>query len=139
MTGRFIVTHLPIQLDQAILLIGGQEHGGLVTFTGMVRRHSRGKEVVRLEYEAYVEMAERKLAQIGAAACAANLDVQIVIFHRIGVLQVGELAVVIAASAPHRAPAFEACRFAIEELKRSVPIWKREITTDGEEWVAIGP
>lgn len=142
MSAPFVVTDRAITLADAISAIdaiGGESHGGLVTFTGVVRRHSRGKEVVRLEYEAYVPMAERTLRMIAQQAQAANPDVRVAIWHRIGTLGVGEIAVVIAASAPHRGPAFEACRFAIEELKRSVPIWKKEIFTDGEEWVGLGP
>lgn len=144
MSAAFVVTERPITLADALNALGGDAHGddahgGVVTFTGVVRRHSRGKEVVRLEYEAYVPMAERTLRSIAAQAQAANPEVRVAIWHRIGTLGIGEIAVVIAASAPHRGPAFEACRFAIEELKRSVPIWKKEIFTDGQEWVGLGP
>jgi molybdopterin synthase catalytic subunit len=139
MSQRFIVTAQPIVLADVAALVGSEATGGVVTFTGAVRRHSRGKEVVRLEYEAYVPMAVKKLVEIGALASTQAGGAEVAIWHRIGTLAIGEIAVVIAAAAAHRGPAFEACRFAIEELKRSVPIWKKEIFTDGEEWVGLGP
>lgn len=139
MRPTFWISDEPLLLEHAIDAVSDEGRGGLVTFTGIVRRQSRGKQVVRLEYEAYVAMAERSLREIGATAEATFPDAKIAIGHRIGVLAVGDIAVVIAAAAAHRAPAFEACRFAIEELKRSVPIWKKEITTDGEEWIGLGP
>jgi molybdopterin synthase catalytic subunit len=84
-------------------------------------------------------MAERKLAEIAGQIEGEMAGVRVAIVHRVGTLQVGELAVVIAASAPHRAQAFEACRAAIDRLKESVPIWKKEIAEDGEEWIGLGP
>ena len=94
---------------------------------------------MRLEYEAYRGMAERKLAEIGGQLEKEMPGVRVAIVHRVGKLEVGELAVVIAASAPHRAQAFDACRAAIDRLKESVPIWKKEIAEDGEEWIGLGP
>ena len=84
-------------------------------------------------------MAERKLAEIGAQLAAEQPGVRVAIVHRVGKLAVGDVAVVIAASAPHRAAAFDACRAAIDRLKESVPIWKKEIAEDGEEWIGLGP
>jgi molybdopterin synthase catalytic subunit len=110
-----------------------------VTFTGCVRDHTGEHGVVRLEYEAYAEMAERVMDAIVGEAEALHPGARVAIRHRLGVLGVGELAVVIAASAPHRAAAFEACRFTIERLKADVPIFKKEVRTSGEVWVGLGP
>jgi molybdopterin synthase catalytic subunit len=137
--GPFRVSDEPLSLDEVVLAVSTEEHGGIATFTGVVRRKSRGKTVVRLEYEAYRPMAEKKLAEIGAALAAEMPGVRVAIVHRLGTLAVGEAAVVIAASAPHRAAAFDACRAAIDRLKESVPIWKKEIADDGEEWIGLGP
>src|SRR5690606_31877317 len=113
--------------------------GGIATFTGNVRRHSRGTTVEHLEYEAYEPMALRVLEQICARIEREIEGSRVAIHHRIGHLVVGETAVVIAASAPHRAEAFAACREAIEALKRDVPIWKREVADDGAVWIGQGP
>ena len=138
-SGVFRVSEQPLELAEVVQAVSGDEYGGIVTFTGVVRRRSRGKRIVRLEYEAYRPMAERKLAEIGGQIAAEMPGVRVAIVHRVGKLAVGELAVVIAASAPHRAQAFEACRAAIDRLKESVPIWKKEIAEDGEEWIGMGP
>lgn len=137
--GLFRVTDEPLSLDEVVRAVTTEEHGGVVTFTGVVRRQSRGKRIVRLEYEAYRPMAERKLAEIGAQLAGEFPGVRVAIVHRVGTLAVGDAAVVIAASAPHRAAAFDACRAAIDRLKESVPIWKKEIAEDGEEWIGLGP
>jgi molybdopterin converting factor subunit 1 len=137
--GLYRVTDEPLDLDEVVRAVGGESQGGVVTFTGVVRRQSRGKTIVRLEYEAYRPMAERKLAEIGDGIAGEIAGCRVAIVHRVGKLVVGEAAVVIAASAPHRAQAFEACRAAIDRLKESVPIWKKEIADDGEEWVGLGP
>jgi len=137
--GLFRVSDEPLSLDEVVRAVTVEEHGGVVTFSGVVRRQSRGKRIVRLEYEAYRPMAERKLAEIGAQLAEEQPGVRVAIVHRVGKLAVGDVAVVIAASAPHRAAAFEACRAAIDRLKESVPIWKKEIAEDGEEWIGLGP
>jgi molybdopterin synthase catalytic subunit len=137
--GTYRVTEDPLSLDEVVRAVTTPAHGGLVTFTGLVRRESRGKQIVRLEYEAYVPMAERALRAIGDALGQAWPGVRVAIVHRVGRLSVGEAAVAIAVSAPHRAQAFEACRAAIDRLKESVPIWKKEIAEDGEEWIGLGP
>jgi MoaE-MoaD fusion protein len=137
--GAFRISDEPLELDEVVRAVSSDEHGGVVTFTGVVRRTSRGKRIVRLEYEAYRPMAERKLAEIGAQLAAEMPGVRVAIVHRVGALAVGDIAVVIAASAPHRAAAFDACRAAIDRLKESVPIWKKEIADDGEEWIGLGP
>ncbi len=135
----FRVTDEPLSLDEVVRAVSVPEHGGIVTFTGQVRALSHGKKILRLEYEAYRPMAERKLAEIGAELAAEHPGVRGAIVHRVGKLAVGDAAVVIAASAPHRAAAFDACRAAIDRLKESVPIWKKEIAEDGETWIGLGP
>jgi molybdopterin converting factor subunit 1 len=137
--GLFRVVDRPPTLEEVVAAVQGAARGGLVTFTGVVRADSRGKVVVRLTYEAYDAMAEKVLAGIGQEAEERWPGVQLAIVHRVGVLVPGEVAVTIAAAAPHRAEAFEACRFAIERLKTDAPIWKREAYTDGESWVGLGP
>jgi molybdopterin converting factor subunit 1 len=138
-SGVFRVSEGALSLDEVVQAVTTEEHGGVVTFSGVVRRQSRGKRIVRLEYEAYRPMAERKMAEIGAQLAAEQPGVRVAIVHRVGKLAVGDVAVVIAASAPHRAAAFDACRAAIDRLKESVPIWKKEIAEDGEEWIGLGP
>jgi len=137
-SGRFRVVNRPLDLAEVVEAVSGPGNGGVVTFRGDVRDETRGKRVVRLEYEAYVPMAERKLEEIGLAVGEAH-GARVAIVHRVGVLVPGEAAVVIAAAAPHRAPAFRACEEALERLKRDAPIWKREIHEDGSEWVGMGP
>ena len=105
----------------------------------LLKEATRGRAVLRLEYEAYAPMAQKKLAEIGAEIAAQWPGARAAIHHRVGVLVPGELAVVIAASTPHRAEAFAACRHAIERLKADVPIWKKEVYVDGEVWVGMGP
>ncbi len=109
--------------------------GAIVTINGVVRDHNEGQRVTHLEYEAYPEMAERELARIGADIAERWPEARAAIVHRAGRLEIGETSVVIAVSSPHRAEAFEACRFAIEALKVRVPIWKKEFAESGERWV----
>ncbi len=134
----FAVVDRPLSLDEVVEAVRATGAGGIVTFTGTVRDESRGRRVVRLEYEAYRPMAERALARIGEEVGAAH-GARLAVVHRVGVLQPGEAAVVIAAAAPHRAPAFQACQECLERLKHEVPIWKREVFEDGSEWVGMGP
>jgi molybdopterin synthase catalytic subunit len=137
--GCFRLSDQPLDLGEVIRAVGCEEHGGLVTFTGVVRCLSHGKRIIRLEYEAYRPMAERKLAKIGREIASELPGVRLAIVHRLGILAVGEAAVIIAASAPHRAAAFDACEAAIDRLKSAVPIWKKEIAENGEEWIGLGP
>jgi molybdopterin converting factor subunit 1 len=134
----FAVVDRPLSLAEVVEAVGGDAMGGIVTFTGTVRDESHGRRVLRLEYEAYRPMAERALARIGAEVGAAH-GAGLAVVHRVGVLAPGEAAVVIAAAAGHRAPAFRACQECLERLKRDVPIWKREVYEDGSEWVGLGP
>ncbi|HEX9067702.1 MAG TPA: molybdenum cofactor biosynthesis protein MoaE [Ktedonobacterales bacterium] len=119
-------------LETAIMHPGA---GGLVTFEGIVRDHARGKRVRWLEYEAYPEMAEREMRVIVAEIATRWQTDAIAMVHRVGRLAVGERAVVVRVACAHRAEAFEACRYGIDTLKATVPIWKKEIYEDGEEWV----
>ena len=129
----------PLSLDRCLTAVGGPGMGGIVTFTGMVRRHSRGLTVERLEYEAYGSMALREMTRLCDEIEAELPGVRVAVEHRTGTLQIGDLAVVIAAAAPHRAEAFTACRAMIDRLKDRVPIWKKEFSDDGTEWVGLGP
>ena len=109
--------------------------GAVLVFRGVARRHSRGREVVHLEYEAYPEMAERKLAEIGDELRVKFGVERVAIHHRTGVLRIGEASVVVAVASPHRKEAFAACQYAIDRLKQIVPIWKKEVWSDGSQWI----
>jgi MoaE-MoaD fusion protein len=136
--GTFRVTEEPLSLEAVAAEVAGGRAGAVATFTGTVRRQSRGREVTRLEYEAYAEMAEDVMAQI-AHDLEQRYDLcAIAIHHRVGTLGIGEASVVIAVSAPHRRDALAACAEAIDTLKGSVPLWKKEIYVGGEEWIGQG-
>jgi molybdopterin synthase catalytic subunit len=109
--------------------------GGIVIFEGTVRDHARGKRVRHLEYDAYPEMAEQEMARIAAEVERRWHTDRVALVHRIGRLEIGEVSVVVAVACPHRAEAFEACHYAIDTLKSTVPIWKKEVAEDGETWV----
>ena len=129
------VTRAP--LDPSALLGEARRDGdgGLALFVGVVRDNADGRSVTEMEYEAYEPMAEKEMARIEADLSARFPAVRLVMRHRIGRLRVGEVAVVVAASAPHREEAFAACRAGIEEIKARVPVWKREWGPDGSVWV----
>ena len=109
-------------------------NGAVCTFTGQVRTNSRGREVSYLEYQAYVPMAEREMRTIAMEA-EARWGCDVLLHHRLGRINPGEASVVICIGAPHRAEAFEACRYCIDELKERVPVWKRETCPDGSFWI----
>lgn len=135
----FALSSTPLDDKAVTALVSGSGSGGIVTFVGRVRDHARGQSVSALEYEAYPEMVEAVFAAIAAEA-EQRFDVTaIAIHHRLGRLEVGEASVVIAVAAAHRSPAFEACRYAIDELKRRAPIWKKEFGPDGAFWVEDRP
>jgi molybdopterin synthase catalytic subunit len=113
--------------------------GGIVTFLGAVREQARGQSIRHLEYEAYAGMAEREMDKIAATVAERWPGTRVAIAHRVGQLAIGELAVVIAAASAHRAEAFEACRFTIDTLKETVPIWKKEFAESGDYWVDNRP
>lgn len=134
------LTDQPIDIAQAIASVQAVQAGAVNVFIGTVRNHTAARKVVRLEFEAYDTMAVREMEKIAAAVKEKWPSVaHVAIQHRTGVLGVGEVAVVIAVSAPHRQEAFEACRYIIDTLKQTVPIWKKEIFEDGEVWVAAHP
>ena len=109
--------------------------GAVIVFRGVARRQSRGREVVHLEYEAYPEMAEKVMAQIGEEMKSRWPITSVAIVHRTGLLEIGQASVVIAVSAPHRGEAFAASQYAIDRLKQVVPIWKKEVWSDGSQWI----
>jgi len=130
----------PLVVDETVAAVSGPNRGGVVTFTGVVRREGHHlADVIRLEYEAYVEMAEQVLAEIAEEIEREWVGTEIAIHHRVGSLAVGEIAVAITAASAHRAPAFDACRAAIDRLKERAPIWKKEIGPGGEAWLGLGP
>ncbi len=136
---RVRLVRAPLSLDTIVGLVRDPEAGGLATFCGQVRRRSLGKTVDHLEYEAYEDMALRVMDAIVQRVTDEITGAKVAIAHRLGTVAVGETAVIVAASAPHRAEAFAACRMAIEALKRDVPIWKRELGNDGTQWFGRGP
>jgi molybdopterin converting factor subunit 1 len=137
--GRCSLSERPLDVGAVMARVTGPGMGGVVTFVGTVRDRARGRSIRHLEYEAYPEMAEREMQKIADEAGRRWPDARVAIAHRAGHLEVGEIAVVVAAAAPHRAEAFAACRFAIDTLKETVPIWKKEVASDGEYWVDDRP
>ena len=109
--------------------------GAILTFAGTVRNHHLGREVTGIEYHAYEEMAIKKMDRIEAAARENWPEIEIAIVHRIGYLEVGEASVLIAVGTAHRKEGFEALRYAIDTIKEDVPIWKKEMYTDGHAWI----
>ena len=132
---RCTLSDRALDVGAVVARVLGPDAGGLVTFVGTVRDASRGRSVRHLEYEAYPGMAEREMTKIADAAAAQWPGARVAMAHRTGRLEIGDVAVVIAAAAPHRAEAFAACRYAIDTLKKDVPIWKKEVAVDGEYWV----
>jgi len=136
--GAFRVTDEPLSLETAVAEVADERAGGIATFTGTVRRQSRGREVTYLEYEAYAEMAEDVMAQLAAQLLDRHDLCAVAIHHRVGRVEIGEPSVVIAVSAPHRQAALAACKEAIDTLKETVPLWKKEVYEGGEEWIGRG-
>jgi len=136
--GSFRVTEEPLSLDAVVGEVADGSAGAVATFLGTVRRESRGRTVLYLEYEAYAEMAEGVMAQI-AADLEQRYDLwAVAIHHRVGRVEIGEASVAIAVSAPHREDALAACKEAIDTLKQTVPLWKKEVYEGGEEWIGRG-
>jgi molybdopterin synthase catalytic subunit len=133
------ISSTPLNIQSCIDWILSPESGGIDVFIGTVRNQTKGKAVMRLEFEAYEPMALLEIEKI-LAQVAEKWPVQkALVHHRTGLLEIGEVPVIIAVAAAHRAAAFEACRFIIDTLKETVPIWKKEIFEDGEVWVAAHP
>ena len=130
----FQVVREAIRRDEIVAALRAPEDGALVVFDGFVRNNFKGKETLYLEYEAYESMACAKMREIGAEIHAQFPIHRLAIIHRLGRLEIGETSVLIAVSSPHRAAAFDACRFAIDTLKRTVPIWKKEYFVGGAVW-----
>ncbi|HTK07849.1 MAG TPA: molybdopterin converting factor subunit 1 [Ktedonobacteraceae bacterium] len=129
------LTHQPLERDVLVQAVSHPSVGGIVVFEGVVRDHARGKQVRYLEYETYEEMAEQQIHAIIAEA-RTRWDVKgIAVAHRFGRLEIGEASVIIVVASAHRGEAFDACRYMIDTLKTTVPIWKKEVATNGEEWV----
>ena len=136
--GDFRLSEEPLSLDAVVAEVADERAGAIATFTGTTRIESRGRMVRWLDYEAYAEMAEDVMAGI-AAQLEERYDLcAVAIHHRVGRVGIGEPSVIIAVSAPHRADALAACKDAIDVLKESVPVWKKEVYEGGEEWIGRG-
>jgi molybdopterin synthase catalytic subunit/molybdopterin converting factor small subunit len=136
--GAFRVTEAPLSLEAVVQEVSDESAGAVATFLGAVRRESRGRTVLYLEYEAYAEMAEDVMVQI-AAQLEQRYDLwAVAIHHRVGRVEIGEASVAIAVSAPHRQDALAACKDAIDTLKQTLPLWKKEVYEGGEEWLGRG-
>ena len=133
--GACTLSDKPLIEADVVARVAGDDTGGVVTFVGTVRNQARGQAIQYLEYEAYPEMAEREMEKIAQEATARWPGTRVAMAHRIGHLEIGDAAVIIAACAPHRGEAFEACRFCIDTLKKDVPIWKKEVAVNGAYWV----
>ena len=132
---RCTISERPLDEAEVASRVEGPDAGGVVSFVGRVRNQARGHSIEHLVYEAYPAMAEREMEKIADEAAERWPGTRVAIAHRVGRLEIGEAAVVVVAAAPHRDAAFLACRFAIDTLKERVPIWKREVATDGAYWV----
>jgi molybdopterin synthase catalytic subunit/molybdopterin converting factor small subunit len=136
--GAFLLTEAPLDVAAVLREVEDADAGGLASFVGTVRRRSRGRDVLHLEYDAYEEMAEEMLVRLGRKLTERHGLCAVAIHHRLGRVDIGEASVVIAASAPHRSAALDACREAIETLKTTIPLWKKEVYESGEEWIGRG-
>jgi len=131
----FDITDRSLSLEPLVSAVTRSSSGAVASFLGVVREQTRGRQVLYLEYEAYREMAIPKMREIADEIRRKWKVDEIAMVHRIGHLKIGEASVAIAVSAPHRHQALAACAYAIDRLKETVPIWKKEVWTDGEEWV----
>lgn len=133
------ITDIPIEPSDVIDLVKTPDSGAINVFIGTVRNSTKNRDVKQLEFEAYNTMAVKEIDKIIAQAKKKWPISSMAIYHRVGVLEIGEIPVVIAVSTPHRQQGFEACQYAIDTLKETVPIWKKEIFSDGEQWVSAHP
>ena len=131
----FKIVKEPIDTDQLVGSVEDPGAGAICTFLGVVRDNNLGREVDYLEYEAYPKMAVPAMQRMADGIRGRWDVIEVAIVHRVGRLEIGETSVGIAVSSPHRAEAFAACQYAIDRLKESVPIWKKEVWTDGQEWI----
>ncbi len=135
------ISPTPISLDEAMRFVASPDAGGIASFVGTARTGSSispDRAVIGLEYEAYVPMAEELLEAIAAEMFSVHAIDRIALMHRVGSVAIGEVAIVVAASARHRAPAFDACRAATEAIKARLPVWKKELYADGGAWIGSG-
>ena len=139
MTTQIEISASTLNISACIDWVITPQSGGIDVFIGTVRDATKGKQVNRLEFEAYESMAIKEMDKIAEQAFNKWAVQKILIHHRVGVLQIGEVPVIIAVSAAHRDAAFEACRYIIDTLKQTVPIWKKEFFEDGDVWVAAYP
>jgi molybdopterin synthase catalytic subunit len=136
--GDFRLSETPLSVEAVVREVESDDAGAVATFIGTTRRHSRGRTVLHLDYEAYEGMAEAMMRRLADDLAAKHDLLAVAIHHRVGRVEVGETSVVIAVSSAHRAAALEACREAIDTLKVSVPLWKKEVYEGGEEWIGQG-
>src|SRR5579863_2085765 len=129
------ITRERLDRDALVAAVSHPSVGGIVVFEGVVRDNARGKQVRYLEYDVYPEMAVQQIHEIVAEAERRWGVERVAVAHRVGILEIGEASVIIVVAAPHRGEAFDACRYIIDTLKTTVPIWKKEVATNGEEWV----
>lgn len=134
-----LVTDQPLDTQAIIKSVESPEGGAVNVFIGTVRNATKGKEVLKLEFEAYEPMATKEITNIVETAKSKWPLLKVAVHHRTGTMQIGDVPVVIAVSTPHRTTGFEACQYIIDTLKESVPIWKKEFFEDGEVWVAAHP
>ncbi len=133
------LTEEPLNPQKVLDSVADPSAGGTTVFVGTVRNMTRGKKVVKLEFEGYAPMAKKEMKKIAEQVVQKWDALHVSIHHRTGTMDIGEIPVVIAVSTPHRKAAFEACEYAIDTLKETVPIWKKEVFEDGEIWVAAHP
>ena len=136
--GGYRLSGHPLSVESAVAEVRDDAAGAIATFVGTTRAHSRGRDVLHLDYEAYEGMAEQVMADLAAELTRRHQLCKVAIHHRVGRVDIGDMSVVIAVSAPHRSAALAACKDAIDELKVSVPLWKKETYVGGEEWIGQG-
>ncbi len=136
--GSFRIVAEPLDVAAVVAEVESDDAGAIATFVGTVRRRSRGRDVLHLEYEAFEEMAEPMLERLAGELTARHGLCAVAIHHRIGRVEIGEPSVVIAVSGPHRGATLDACREAIDTLKETIPLWKKEVYVGGEEWIGKG-
>jgi len=136
--GSFLLVAGPLDVAAVVHEVEDPEAGAIASFVGTVRRRSRDRDVLHLEYEAYEDMAEPMLSALGRELTDRHGLCGVAIHHRLGRVEIGQASVVIAVSAPHRSAALDACREAIETLKTTIPLWKKEVYEGGEEWIGRG-
>jgi molybdopterin synthase catalytic subunit len=135
----FVVTRDVLDPSAAVAAVSRAEAGAVVLFYGVVRDNNLGRRVLYLEYDAYPPLAERTLAEIADEVRKRWSLTEIAIYHRIGHLEIGEMSLLVAVSAPHRAEAFEACHYCVDRVKQLVPVWKKEVWEGGASWIEGTP